>query len=159
MSEFDELCENMGVMKTIKRERYPRQIAFSQEIMEGLKQEFYNHKLKLEEDSEKPIRNYSEKFNKALRFEISHLNDRADIELETMRNKLHAELGSTSIEEVNDQKVPEVKVDGETLELTQNDASKNIEPRDTPLSKGKRLVLKRNISSNSVENEVKDSSR
>ena len=147
MSEFDELCENMGIMKTVKRERYPRQIAFSEGFMESLKQEFYSHKLKLEEDSAKPVRNYSDKFNKALRFEISHLSDRADIELETMRNKLEAEMDSTNIDEINDERVPEVTVDGEKKKLPQNDAPENKEPTTQTLDKARRLVLKRNVSS------------
>ena len=155
MSEFDELCENMGIMKTVKRERYPRQIAFSEGFMESLKQEFYNHKLKLEEDSVKPVRNYSDKFNKALRFEISHLSDRADIELETMRNKLEAEMDSTNIDEINDERVPEVTVDGEKKKLTQNDAPENKEPTTQTLDKARRLILKRNVSSKIKESSGK----
>jgi hypothetical protein len=142
MSDFDKLCEQHGILKTVRKERYPRQIQFSKEFMESLSKEFYEHKLKLEEGSDKPIRNYTEKVLKALKFELNHLNDRADIELETMRNKLNAEMGATSLEE--DKRVPEVSIDGETLELPQNDADENESPKDEKLCKCKRLVLKRN---------------
>jgi hypothetical protein len=134
----------MGIIKTVKRERYPREIKLSEKFLDALKEEFYNHKL--EEDAEKPVRNYATKFGKALRFEISHLNDRADIELEAMRAKF---------EESNDERVPEVTVDGEKLELPQNDAPENTEPKDEKLCKCKRLVLKRNSSMSPVETEVK----
>ena len=138
MSEFEQLCESMGVIKTVKRERYPREIRLSEEFLEALKKEFYNHKL--EEDSEKPVRDYPQKFSKALRFEISHLNDRADIELEQMRQKF---------EEQNDERVPEVTVDGEKKDLPQNEAPKDGEPKKKDC-KQKRLVLKRNASSEEV---------
>ena len=168
MSEFDNICESYGIMKKVVRERYPREIRLSEEFLEALKKEFYNHKL--EEDAEKPIRNYPEKFAKALRFELSHLNDRADIELETMRQKFTEEAvdvptkhqikiakdtlklsdagakimgGMTKdearavlkkhnikFEESNDERVPEVTVDGEKEELPQNDAPKNTEPKN-----------------------------
>lgn len=136
MSEFEQLCESMGIIKTVRREMYPKEIRLSEEFLEALKKEFYHHKL--EEDAEKPVKNYSEKFAKALRFEIAGLNERSDIELEMMRQKF---------EEQNDQRVPEVEIDGEEMELCQNDAPKNITPKDEKLCKGKRLVLKRNISS------------
>ena len=61
MSEFDELCEGMGIIKTVKRERYPREIRLSEEFLEALKKEFYDHKL--EEDATKPVRNYPSKFS------------------------------------------------------------------------------------------------
>jgi hypothetical protein len=151
MSEFDELCESIGIIKTVKLERYPREIHLSEEFLEALKKEFYNHKL--EEDSEKPIRNYPAKFAKALRFEISHLNDRADIELEAMRKKFEEE--SEVAAEANDERVPEVKVGGKKLELPQNDAPKNTPPKEQKLYRRKRLVLKRNTSMEPVETEVK----
>jgi hypothetical protein len=139
MSNFEEMCESFGVMKTVKRERYPREIRLSEEFLEALKKEFYNHKL--EEDAEKPIRNYPEKFSKALRFEISHLNDRADIELEAMRQRFADE---SEVSEANNERVPEVTVDGKKKELPQNEAPKNTPPKEEKLCKCKRLVLKRN---------------
>lgn len=144
MKEFEKLCEGFGVIKTVKRERYPREIRLSEEFLDALKKEFFNGKL--EEDSENPVRNRAEKFVKALRFEISHLNNRADIELEAMRAKF---------EESNDERVPEVKVDGEKLELPQNEAPKNTAPKKEKLCKCKRLVLKRNSSMKPEETEVK----
>lgn len=145
MSEFDKLCENLGVMKVVKRERYPREINLSEEFLEALKKEFYHHKL--EEDSEKPIRNYSDKFQKALRFHINDLNERTDEELEAMRNKF---------EEQNDQRVPEVEIDGEeTNELPQNEAPKDKLPKKSDDNKYKRLVLKRNVTSD--QDSVKES--
>lgn len=143
MSEFDKLCEGMGIIKTVKRERYPREIRLSEEFLEALKKEFYHHKL--EEDAEKPVRNYPEKFSKALRFEISHLNDRADIELEQMRQKF---------EEMNDERVPEVTVDGEEKKVPCNCAPENKEPKKEKMCKCKRLVLKRNTDMEPVESEV-----
>lgn len=151
MSEFDKLCENMGVMKTVKRERYPREISLSEEFLEALKKEFYHHKL--EEDATKPIREYPLKFIKALRFEVSHLNDRSDIELEALRKKFEQESNS-NIGESNDKRVPEVKVDGKKLELPQNCAPKNMELKGERLCKCKRLVLKRNIKTEPVVEEV-----
>ena len=144
MNNFEDLCESIGIMKTVKNERYPRAIKFSEGFLESLKEEFYSHKLKLEENSEKPIKHYCEKFQKALRFELSHLNSNIDAELDAMRAKF---------DEQNDQRVPEVKIDGEELELPQNEAEPNTEPKKQELCKGKRLVLKRNVSK---ETEVKE---
>jgi len=150
MSEFEKLCEQHGILKTVRNERYPSQIKFSKEFMESLAKEFYSNKLKLDEDKEKPIRNYQEKFNKALRFEISHLNQRADVELETMRAKFDAEADTSVAIEQNNQRVPEVKVDGKQVSLPQNDAPKDYKlKQDT--CKQKRLVLKRNAYSNLKE--------
>lgn len=129
MNNFEELCESFGVIKTVKRERYPKEIQLSEEFLEALKKEYY--KLKLEESSEKPIRNYSDKFNKALRFEIASLNENLDDELEVMRQRF---------EEQNDERVPEVDVEGEDMpELPHNKATE-----DPKCKKQRRLVLQRN---------------
>lgn len=152
MSEFDELCEGFGVIKKTTRERYPREIKLSEEFLESLKKEYYDHKL--EEDSSKPVRNRPQKFAKALRFHISHLEDTAAVELEAMRARFDAEADTTVAVEANDERVPEVKVDGEKLKLPQNDAPKNTEPKKEKLCKCKRLVLKRNTSMG-TETEVK----
>ena len=140
MSEFDELCENMGIMKKITRERYPREIKLSEAFLEALKKEYYDHKL--EEDNERPVRNRPEKFAKALRFQITHLENTAAVELEAMKARYASE-----VEESNDERVPEVTVDGEKKKLPQNDAPENKEPTTQTLDKGRRLVLKRNVSS------------
>lgn len=154
MSEFDQLCESMGILKKTTRERYPREIKLSEEFLEALKKEYYNHKL--EEDASKPVRNRPAKFGKALRFHISHLENTAAVELEAMKAKFDAEADTGVAVEQNDERVPEVKVDGKKLELPQNDAPKNKEPKEEKLCKCKRLVLKRNTSMAPVETEVKE---
>jgi hypothetical protein len=142
MSEFEKLCENFGVMKVVKRERYPREIQLSEEFLSALKKEFFHHKL--EEDSSRPIKNYSEKFQKALRFHLSDLNERADQELEVMRQKF---------EEQNNQRVPEVDIEGEDkIPLPQNDAPKDGLPKKSDKDcKQKRIVLQRNFQSTPVK--------
>jgi len=152
MSEFDELCEGFGIMKKTTRERYPREIKISEEFLEALKKEYYQHKL--EEDNTKPVRNRAQKFVKALRFHVSHLEDTAAVELEAMKQRFADESG---VEESNDERVPEVKVAGDKKEIVQNDAPKNTEPKKEKLCKCKRLVLKRNSSMDPVETEVSTS--
>jgi len=145
-NEFEQLCEAFGVIKTTRKEMYPRGIHLSQTFLEALKEEFYKHKL--EEDTEKPIKNYAEKFNKALRFHIADLHERSDIELEAMRRKF---------DEQNNQRVPEVSIEGEdTPELPQNDAPKNSLPsKESKPCKQRRIVLQRNIQS--IDLPVKES--
>jgi len=134
MSKFEEICESFGVIKRTTQIRYPRQIKMSEGFLQSLKDEYY--RLKLEEDVEQPIKNRPEKFLKALKFHISELEENVEAELEAMRAKF---------EEANDERVPEVTIDGEKEELVQNDAPKNTEPKKEELCKGKRIVLKRNM--------------
>jgi hypothetical protein len=140
MSEFEELCESFGVLQKTKRERYPREIIMSEEFKEALKKEYYNHKL--EEDNTKPVRNRPEKFVKALKFHIAHLEDTAASELEAMKARFASDTG---VEESNDERVPEVTAKGEKKDVVQNEAPKNTEPKEEKLGKEKRLTLKRNI--------------
>ena len=138
MNRFEELCETFGVMKQVKRERYPREINLSEEFLAALKKEYYD--LKLSEDNEKPVRNRPEKFNKAIRFHINHLENTSAVELEAMRQRYASE-----VEESSGQRVPEVRVTGEKRVLPQNDAPENTPPKDEKLCKYKRLVLKKNV--------------
>jgi|GEM_PF-694646 len=141
MNKFEQVCESFGIIKTVKREIYPREIRLSEEFLSALKKEFYHHKL--EEDTTKPVKNYPEKFAKALRFQISHLNDSADVELAAMRQKFE-----------EDKRVPEVEIEGEEEKcLVQNDAPENKLPSadDKKQCKGKRIVLQRNIQALAAE--------
>lgn len=144
MREFEELCEGFGIMKKTTQERYPRQIRLSEDFLEALKKEYYD--LKLAEDTEGEVKNRPAKFVKALRFHVADLENNSADELDAMRARF---------EESNDERVPEVKVDGEKLELPQNEAPKNTEPKDDKLCKCKRIVLKRNASSAPEETEIK----
>jgi hypothetical protein len=138
MTEFEELCESMGILKKTTRERYPREIKISEEFLEALKKEYYQHKL--EEDNTNPVRNRPDKFSKALRFHITHLENTASVELDAMRQKF--------AEESNDERVPEVKVNGKDLGvMPQNDAPKNTPPKEEKLGKYARITLKKNTSS------------
>jgi hypothetical protein len=62
-------------MKLIKRVRYPKQIQFSEEFHNALKKEF--NRLQTVEESEaeqpQPIKNYRDKFVKAINFCVSSL--------------------------------------------------------------------------------------
>lgn len=152
MREFDELCEGLGIIKKVTRERYPREIRLSEEFLEALKKEYYDHKL--EEDNERPVRNRPQKFSKALRFQIEHLENTAAVELEAMKARYASE-----VDESNNERVPEVTVDGEKKKLPQNDAPENKEPTTQTLDKSRRLVLKRNVSSEIKEEVTKKSSK
>jgi hypothetical protein len=79
MSKFDQLCESFfpTTMKVVTRVRYPKQIQFSEKFLKSLKEEFARLQT-LEENIEtetevKPIRNYKDKFLKAINFCVSNL--------------------------------------------------------------------------------------
>lgn len=78
MINFDRLCENYfpTTMKVVTRVRYPKQIQFSEKFLKTLKEEF--SRLQMIEEAEtdvevKPIRNYKDKFLKAINFCVSNL--------------------------------------------------------------------------------------
>ena len=79
MSKFDQICESFfpTTMKVVTRVRYPKQIQFSEKFLKSLKEEFARLQT-LEENIEtetevKPIRNYKDKFLKAVNFCVSNL--------------------------------------------------------------------------------------
>lgn len=78
MSKFNQLCESFfpTTMKVVTRVRYPKQIQFSEKFLKSLKEEF--SRLQMIEEAEtdieiKPIRNYKDKFLKAINFCVSNL--------------------------------------------------------------------------------------
>jgi len=75
--KFEQIVENFypSTMKFITRVRYPKQIQFSEKFINALKEEFVRLQT-LEEDDEsqeqpQPIRNYKDKFLKAVNFCVS----------------------------------------------------------------------------------------
>lgn len=157
MSEFDKLCENLGILKRITRERYPREIKLSEEFLAALKKEYFQHKL--EEDSKNVVRNRPEKFAKALRFHITHLENTAASELEILRQKFDNDanvVNDVKVKESNTERVPVVTVDGEKKTICQNDAPKELMPKKQKLCKCKKLVLKRNSSIEPIKAEIKE---
>ena len=79
MSKFNQICESFfpTTMKVVTRVRYPKQIQFSEKFLKSLKEEFTRLQT-LEENIEtetevKPIRNYKDKFLKAINFCVSNL--------------------------------------------------------------------------------------
>lgn len=76
MSKFDQLCESFfpTTMKVVTRVRYPKQIQFSEKFLKSLKEEFTRLQMIEEAEAEvKPIRNYKDKFLKAINFCVSNL--------------------------------------------------------------------------------------
>jgi hypothetical protein len=75
--KFDTLFENFypTTMKLIKRVRYPKQIQFSEEFHNALKKEFTRLQTVEESEAEQPqpIKNYRDKFVKAVNFCVSSL--------------------------------------------------------------------------------------
>jgi hypothetical protein len=78
MSKFEQLVESFfpTTMKVVTRVRYPKQIQFSEKFLKSLKEEF--SRLQMIEEAEtdievKPIRNYKDKFLKAINFCVSNL--------------------------------------------------------------------------------------
>lgn len=69
--KFDSLLENYGVYKSIKREFYPKNITFSPEFLENVKEEYIRQKEQLVENKG-VLREHRNKFLKALNF---HLRD------------------------------------------------------------------------------------
>ena len=79
MNKFNQICESFfpTTMKVVTRVRYPKQIQFSEKFVKSLKEEFARLQT-LEENIEtetevKPIRNYKDKFLKAINFCVSSL--------------------------------------------------------------------------------------
>ena len=78
MIKFNQLCESFfpTTMKVVTRGRYPKQIQFSEKFLKSLKEEF--SRLQTIEEAQtdieiKPIRNYKDKFLKAINFCVSNL--------------------------------------------------------------------------------------
>ena len=78
MIKFNQLCESFfpTTMKVVTRVRYPKQIQFSEKFLKSLKEEF--SRLQTIEEAQtdieiKPIRNYKDKFLKAINFCVSNL--------------------------------------------------------------------------------------
>lgn len=60
-------------MKMVKRVHYPKQIQFSETFLNALQEEFKRLQTLEEQDNEvKPIRNYKDKFLKAVNFCINN---------------------------------------------------------------------------------------
>lgn len=75
MDKFNTLLENFfpPTMKMVKRIHYPKQIQFSENFLKSLSEEFKRLQTLEEKESEfKPIRNYKEKFLKAVDFCVSN---------------------------------------------------------------------------------------
>jgi gamma-glutamylcysteine synthetase len=73
MHKFDTIFENTfpSTIKMVKRIHYPKQIQFSESFLKSLEEEFKRQQSleESENDTEvKPIRNYKEKFLKAVNF-------------------------------------------------------------------------------------------
>lgn len=68
MNKFDKLFESLTTIKTTKVIRYPKQIQLSEEFLKSLKAEVLRHNIL--DESQEPIRDFEEKFLKALRFHI-----------------------------------------------------------------------------------------
>ena len=82
-SQFETLCEKFGVIKTVKKIMYPRQVKFSPEFVNALREEYFRQKL--EEDVDHPIRDRGIKFLKALSFHLHEFETNPTIELEEMK--------------------------------------------------------------------------
>jgi hypothetical protein len=78
MNNFEQLVESFfpTTMKVVTRVRYPKQIQFSEKFLKTLKEEFARLQMIEEAEAEtevKPIRNYKDKFLKAVNFCVSNL--------------------------------------------------------------------------------------
>jgi hypothetical protein len=77
MNKFEQLVEESFFPKTMKfvtRVRYPKQIQFSEKFLKSLEEEFVRLQMIEEAETEvKPIRNYKDKFLKAINFCVSNL--------------------------------------------------------------------------------------
>ena len=78
MKKFEQLVESFfpTTMKVVTRVRYPKQIQFSEKFLKSLKEEFTRLQMIEEAETEvdiKPIRNYKDKFLKAINFCVSNL--------------------------------------------------------------------------------------
>jgi hypothetical protein len=76
MNNFEQLVESFfpTTMKFVTRVRYPKQIQFSEKFLKSLKEEFSRLQMIEEAETEvKPIRNYKDKFLKAVNFCVSNL--------------------------------------------------------------------------------------
>lgn len=73
--KFEQIVESLypTTMKLITRVRYPKQIQFSEEFITALNKEFTRLQMVEENETEQPqpIRNYKEKFLKAVNFCVS----------------------------------------------------------------------------------------
>jgi hypothetical protein len=76
--KFETLVESFfpTTMKVVTRVRYPKQIQFSEKFIKSLKEEYSRLQMIEEAETEieiKPIRNYKDKFLKAINFCVSNL--------------------------------------------------------------------------------------
>jgi len=88
-SEFEEMCESFGVLKSTKRVMYPRQIKLSEEFLKALKNEWF--KSKLEEEVSGPVKNKPAKFLKAMQFHVADFEKNADSEVEAYKRMMEEE--------------------------------------------------------------------
>jgi hypothetical protein len=78
MNKFEHLVESFFpvTMKVVTRVRYPKQIQFSEKFVKSLREEFARLQTLEEAETDieiKPIRNYKDKFLKAVNFCVSSL--------------------------------------------------------------------------------------
>jgi len=74
-NDFEKLYEAANItLRQTKVMRYPRQIQLSEEFMTALKKEVDKHTEVIDE-SQAPIRNFPDKFLKALKFELSEITE------------------------------------------------------------------------------------
>ena len=75
--KFEQIVESLypTTMKLITRVRYPKQIQFSEEFISALNKEFARLQMVEESEAEQPqpIKNYKDKFLKAVSFCLSSL--------------------------------------------------------------------------------------
>jgi hypothetical protein len=75
MDKFNTIFENFfpSTMKMVKRIHYPKQIQFSETFLNALSEEFKRlQSLEEQEGDNKPIRNYKDKFLKAVNFCVNN---------------------------------------------------------------------------------------
>jgi len=70
MANYEKMCESILTLKTTYVSRYPKQIQLSEEFQQALRCEIDRFMI-IDEDKKEPIRNFEEKFLKALKFEIT----------------------------------------------------------------------------------------
>lgn len=76
INNFSHLCEAVSTtLKQTKILRYPKQIQLSEEFMKALSKEVAKH-VKILDESQSPIKDFPEKFLKALRFELVELTEK-----------------------------------------------------------------------------------
>lgn len=75
MNEFELLLESINTtLKQTKILRYPRQIQLSEEFTRALVKEVSRH-MQILDESKQPIKELTEKFLKALKFELTEISE------------------------------------------------------------------------------------